>query len=167
MGKVRRARRESGASLVEFALLAPLLFALLLGMLTGGLSLSRKNSMENAVREGARFGATLPEDADWVNNVRDRVVELAGGDVDTDDVCVELIRKDDAATETTRRSTACTLDATAEPSGANVPVGQCAVKVWAQRTSELNLLFYRRDLTLDSGNVNRYEREGTPATCDG
>ncbi|MFP5580169.1 MAG: TadE family protein [Acidimicrobiia bacterium] len=70
MGESGRNRREAGASLVEFALLAPVLFALLLGMITGGLSLSRKNSMENAVREGARFGATLNEDSSWSSDVR-------------------------------------------------------------------------------------------------
>lgn len=165
MGESRRKRREQGASLVEFALLAPLLFALLLGMLTGGLSLSRKNSMENAVREGARLGATVQESSTWTAAVQARVVQLAGGDLDIADVCVELIRRTDTATEVTRQSSTGCAAPTAEPSSADVPVGQCAVKVWARRTSELNVIFFNRELTLDAFAVNRFERSGNPATC--
>lgn len=158
-------RRDQGASLVEFALLAPLIFALLLGMITGGLALSKKNSMENAVREGARLGATIPEDGNWAEAVRTRVVELAGGDLSTADVCVKLIRKADATTETPRRSTSCTLPASLEPAAANVPSGQCAVKVWARQSSDLNVIFFSRSISLDTSNVNRYERKGDPQTC--
>lgn len=158
-------RRERGASLIEFAILAPVLFALLLGMMTGGLALSKKNSMENAVREGARFGSTLPENDAWAGAVQARVIELSGGDLVASDVCVELIRKADAATETSRRSTACTLPVALEPPVPNVPAGQCAVKVWARRSSDLQVIFFSRSLTLDTSNVNRYERKGDPATC--
>lgn len=157
---------DRGASLVEFALIAPVLFALLLGMITGGLALSKKNSMENAVREGSRFGATLVESGTWATAVRDRVVELAGGDLDAGDVCVKLIQKAaDASPETVRESTSCTLPAGAEPQATNVPAGQCAVKVWARQSSDLNVIFFSRSLTLGAENINRYEREGDPATC--
>lgn len=158
-------RHDRGASLVEFALLAPIVFALLLGMITGGLALSKKNSMENAVREGARFGATLPEDDGWAAAVQARVVELSGGDLDASDVCVALIRKADATTEKTRKSSSCASAAAAEPSATNVPSGQCAVKVWARESSELNVIFFSRTLTLDTSNINRYERDGDPSTC--
>ena len=161
----RISRRDRGASLVEFALLAPLLFALLLGMITGGLALSQKNSMENAAREGARFGATLVEDNNWASTVQARVVALSDGDLQTSDICVELIRKADATIETVRRSSACTLPAAIEPAATNVPAGQCAVKVWTRRSADLNVIFFSRPVTLDTANDNRYEREGTPATC--
>lgn len=159
-----RRRSDDGASLVEFALIAPVLFALLLGMFTGGLALSRKNSMTNAVREGARLGATLQENAAWADAVRARVVEVGGGDLSIDDVCVRLIRKAGAAEES-RRSTTCTLPASVEPSSADVPDGQCAVKVWARRGSDFQVLFFRRELTLDANGTNRYERAGDPANC--
>lgn len=165
MERIRPHRFDRGASLVEFALLAPVLFALLLGMVTGGLALSTKNSMENAVREGARFGSTLPENDAWASAVQTRVVELSGDDLTAANVCVELIRKADATTETQRRSSSCALPASAEPFAANVPTGQCAVKVWARQSSELNVIFFSRSLTLDTANVNRYERAGDPATC--
>ena len=84
-------RKDRGASLVEFALLAPLLFALLLGMITGGISLSQKNSMENAVREGSRFGATLEPSANWAGDVRKRVEALSGGDLELGQICAEVV----------------------------------------------------------------------------
>lgn len=158
-------RRDGGASLVEFALLAPLLFALLLGMFTGGIAMSRNNSMTNAVREGSRLGATLPEDGSWAEAVRQRVIQLAGGDLDGSQVCVELIKKTSASAEIIRQSTSCSLAASAEPSVADVPVGQCAVKVWASRTSDLEVVFFSRVLTLQADAIARYERAGSPATC--
>jgi hypothetical protein len=162
----RRARGEGGAALVEFALIVPLVFALLFGVFTGGISLSRKNAMTNAVREGARFGATLPEDGDWAEKVRTRVIDLAGGDLDSSQVCVELIIKPNPATETSRQATSCSLDSALEPDTADVPVGECAVKVWAARESDLQVVFFSKTLELTTSSVNRYEREGEPATCE-
>lgn len=153
--------RERGASLVEFALLAPVLFALLLGMITGGLALSAKNSMSNAVREGARLGATLESDAAWHTDVRDRVVALAGGDLDDSEVCAELI---DIGANVTRRSWiggGCTLaEAPALPSSATTG---CIVRVWADRTADLNVIFFSRTLPLGANAVGIYERGGTCA----
>lgn len=159
-----RRRDTRGASLVEFALIAPLLFALLFGLITGGLSLSRKNSMENAVREGARLGATLPEDGNWASSVVSRVVELSSGDISAADVCVELVRKT-AGGETTKRASSCTLPSSVEPSSSTAADNSCVVKVWARRTSEFNFIFASRDLILDTNAISRYERTGTPVAC--
>lgn len=156
---------DTGAALVEFAIIAPLIFALILGLVTGGVSLSRKNSMTNAVREGARMGATLPEDSAWATSVRDRVTSLSGNDLVASQVCVKLIRKPTATTETVRRSAPSTCPFGGEPSSAGIPVGECAVKVWARRASDLEVLFFSRPLTLTASSVSRYEREGSPATC--
>jgi Flp pilus assembly protein TadG len=56
--KVQRLRpkKEEGASLVEFAILAPLFVVLLFGLLEFGLALYSKGMLTNASREGARFG---------------------------------------------------------------------------------------------------------------
>lgn len=161
----RRGRGENGAALVEFALIAPLVFALLLGMFTGGMALSRKNSMTNAVRESARLGATLTEDSNWAVAVRDRAVALSGGDLGTSQVCVKLIRKTSSSTEQTRKSTPSSCPFGGEPSSAGIPVGECAVKVWAQRTSDMEVVFFSKTLTLNASSMNRYERAGDPATC--
>lgn len=132
-------------------------------MITGGLALSAKNSMANAVREGGRLGATLESDASWHTDVRDRVVALAAGDLEASDVCAELI--DVGATpDVTRRSWiggGCTVaDAPALPAAAT---SGCIVRVWANRTADLNAIFFSRTLTLDADAVGIYERGDTCA----
>lgn len=162
----KHGRADNGASLVEFALLAPLVFALLLGMFTGGISLSRQNSMANAVREASRLGATLEEDADWATAVRSRVEKLAGGDLETGQICVKLVKKESDGTETDRQSTSCSAELTPEePSAADVPNGQCIVKVWAGRDSDFNVVFFSRTLQLRTDAINLYERAGESGSC--
>jgi Flp pilus assembly pilin Flp len=52
-------KNQKGASAVEFAIIAPLLFVLLFGILEGGLALYNKAVITNACREGARNGIVL------------------------------------------------------------------------------------------------------------
>lgn|GEM_PF-5108006 len=146
--------------LIEFAFLAPLLFALLLGMFTGGISLNRKSSMTNAVREGARLGATLLDSESWAISVRDRVDTLAGADLSSAQICVELAVKTAAGENILRRTPAVCPFAGAPIVPAGVQVGECVVKVWARRTSELQAVFFSRDLTLEGDAVARFERGG-------
>jgi Flp pilus assembly protein TadG len=55
---LRRFRRDQrGAAMVEFAIIAPLLFALLFGIVDYGRLFFIYNNLTNAVREGARIGA--------------------------------------------------------------------------------------------------------------
>ena len=51
-----RSKKEEGAGLVEFAILAPLFVMLLFGLLEFGLAIYNKGVITNASREGARFG---------------------------------------------------------------------------------------------------------------
>lgn len=158
----RRCGGDEGAVLIEFALMAPLIFALLVGMITGGVSLSRKNSMTNAVREGARLGATITADGLWADAVRARVVELSSGDLTTSQVCVKLVKKGPPGPTTVLQSSSCAgALAGEEPSVADVPAGDCAVLVWAQRPTEIEAVFFSMDITLDSDSVSRYERDCT------
>ena len=46
-----------------------------------------------------------------------------------------------------------------EPDIAGVPSGECAVLVWAERTSKLEAIVFSRNLTLSADTINRYERE--------
>ena len=146
----RRARGDGGAALVEFALIVPLVFALLFGVFTGGISLSRKNSMTNAVREGARFGATLPEDADWADKVQARVIDLAGRrpgrlpGVRRADHQAQPSHRDGSTGQPLRAPSTAAL----EPDTDDVPVGECAVKVWAARESDLQVIFFSKTLEL-------------------
>ena len=152
----RRARGDKGVALVEFAIVAPLVFMLILGSITAGVSLSRKNSMTNAVREGSRFGATLSNDGAWANDVRDRVLDLAAGDLTSAQVCVKLVQA--PATEIAASSCPTEL-AGLEPDVTGVTAGECAVLVWARRTSKIEAIVYSDNVTLDSRSISRYERE--------
>ncbi len=152
-----RGNDERGAALVEFAMIAPLIFALFLGMVTGGLSLGNKNSMTNAVREGARFGATLTESAAWADETRSRVLAQSGGDLTTAQVCVRLVKAPSTVRST---STGCTSAMIAlAPSLAEIPTGDCVVLVWARRTSEMQFVFASRQLILDAKSVSSFERD--------
>jgi Flp pilus assembly protein TadG len=163
----RRACRDDGAALVEFAIIMPVLVMLILGMITGGFALSQKNSMTNAVREGARLGATVPNDPDWATHTRQRVIDLAAGDLTLEQVCVQLARKD-ATGETVHQSAPVNCPAAvgtppAFPAGTGVD--DCVVKVWARRTSDLNALVFRYPLTLEATAVARFER-GVAGVCN-
>jgi len=154
----RRARGDGGAALVEFAIIAPLLFGLLLGLFSGGIALAQKNSMSSAVREAARFGATLDHGASWDDSVIDRVLDLAPEDLASNQVCARLIERGSPDTVVETSSCAATiLDDI--PDISSVPSGECAVVVWAQRQDELNAVFISRDLTLNAGSVSSYERD--------
>lgn len=159
-------RHDRGASLVEFAVLAPLLFSILLGIITGGFALATKNSMTNAVREGARVGATLPEgtgwNADWAVDVKDRVVDLAGGDLEDDEVCVQLIDASDGSLVGRYPSGGCPASMPSAPSTPGSATSGCIVKVWAQSEATLNALFFSRDLDLEAQSVGIYERDECP-----
>jgi Flp pilus assembly protein TadG len=50
-------RREEGASAVEFAIIAPLLFILLFGILQFGIAFLHVQTIRTAVREGGRLAA--------------------------------------------------------------------------------------------------------------
>jgi Flp pilus assembly protein TadG len=54
------AREERAAAMVEFAIVAPLLFMLVFGLIDVGRFMFEYHHLANAVREGARVGAVLP-----------------------------------------------------------------------------------------------------------
>lgn len=53
----RFARSDSGAAMVEFAIVLPILILFLLGIIDFGRAFFLYNNLTNAVREGARLGA--------------------------------------------------------------------------------------------------------------
>ena len=56
MGIFKKARNEGGGSLIEFAIILPLLLIFLFGIIESGLVLYNKAVITNASREGARYG---------------------------------------------------------------------------------------------------------------
>lgn len=57
INRYKKSRRERGASLVEFALLMPLLLLLVLGIVELGWLFSQNNDVRHGAREGARAAA--------------------------------------------------------------------------------------------------------------
>jgi hypothetical protein len=65
-------RGERAAALVEFAIVAPLLFLLLFGIIDAGRFLFEYNQVASAARAGARVGAVLP-----MNTAAERAIGIA------------------------------------------------------------------------------------------
>ena len=55
----RKRRSEAGTSVVEAAIVFPLMLMLVFGIAEFGISFTRWNSLTNAVREGARMGVVF------------------------------------------------------------------------------------------------------------
>lgn len=62
-------RRDTGASLVEFAILLPFLLLLVLGVVEFGFLLGESNEVRHATREGARYAAVSNPDRTGDGNV--------------------------------------------------------------------------------------------------
>jgi Flp pilus assembly protein TadG len=74
---------DKGATLVEFALIAPLLILLLLGIVEFGWKFGQFNDVRHAAREGARFAAVnAGSDQDIVNVVCGAMDLVAAGITD-------------------------------------------------------------------------------------
>lgn len=92
---------DRGASLVEFAIVLPVLVMLLLGMISSGVAYNQKLDLASAAREGARYGATLPSTQTfssgyatpntWEYGIRQYVVDRSSGSLTTAQVCVSLV----------------------------------------------------------------------------
>ena len=73
----RALRREEGASAVEMALIAPLLFMLVFGIIGFGLAFLQVQSIRTAVREGGRAAAVGAVRAD----VQAKTVDASSGSI--------------------------------------------------------------------------------------
>lgn len=174
-----RARAESGAAAVEFALVVPLLIMLLLGTISSGLSYSHSVGQNNAVREGSRFGATADASSAvasaWGDNVIQRV-----RDTQFDDpaplkttICVQLWKVGTGAIASTGKCSTpagaptltLPLTATARPAVPANSTGTCVVRVLAARRFTINIGLARWDPVDVTSSVARYERKDKVAAC--
>ena len=73
-----RKRREEGAALVEFAVLAPLLILLVLGIVEFGWLFGQFNDVRHGAREGGRFAAVASAPLDE-QDIFDRVCSAMDG----------------------------------------------------------------------------------------
>lgn len=152
----RRFGTERGASMVEFALVLPVVMALMMAIFTGGAAYFQKISLVDSAREGARYGASLKVPtggvAAWKQAVQSRVAQLSGGQLVTTDVCVDLVVP-------TGSDTSCGVS---DPAGAasdpTALTPASLVKVSVTKMVTLQFVFFVSTPTLSSKVAARYER---------
>ncbi len=108
MKREQRRRRQRGQTLVEFALILPVLLLILIGIFEFGRIIFLYANLFNAAREGARYGLTHPQDYNGIlQHAQERITltELSSGDLtvsmDTgptsSDICVMDVSNDCAS----------------------------------------------------------------------
>ena len=75
----RRRGRERGATLVEFAIIAPILFALLFGIVDFAWMLGQHQDVRHGAREGARLAAVNTDTAANMTTAVQNAMNLANG----------------------------------------------------------------------------------------
>ena len=176
MGVIRRSggwgrliRRESGAALVEMALVLPLLVMLLMGIVSAGIAYNHQLSLTHAAREAGRHAATLPVtnfgsmDA-WLDAVAQRALDDGVGTLDPSVpgffVCVAFVhpngttsldstRSRTGGTTGTYGSSACFTDGR--------PNDERRVQVRVGRDVDFNAVVFETTINLDSEAVSRFE----------
>lgn len=87
------AKRQEGQSIIEFALVLPLLLILLLGIVEFGFIFNTHVTLVHSAREGARYGAVLPnpDASENQDQIKDRVINTATGlGLERDNVQVQV-----------------------------------------------------------------------------
>lgn len=166
-------RDDRGASLVEFALVLPLILMLVVGMVSAGIAYNAQLSLTHAAREAGRYGATLPvinstyptNLNEWLDAVAARAVEDAAGDLDPGtpgrSICVAYVHPaGTGAQDQTRRrvedaSGVITDGSTCFADGR--PDNERRVQVEVERVVDFEALLFVTTLTLDSSATARFE----------
>lgn len=155
---------DQGIALVEFALVAPLLFTLLLGITTAGSAYNSDIQLTHATREGARFGATIPQNqafssGTWATNVRTLVMERSANEFEAADVCVALVRGDTPTVYVSTGKTAAyysTTGAACYDDSGNGETG-LRVQVSTSSTRTIETGFWSTDVTLKANATAKHE----------
>ena len=159
-------RDEGGASLVEFALVLPLILMLVLGLVSAGIAYNDKITLTHAARESARFAATFPISNSasleaWLAAVEARALADAAGSLDPGTpglyICIAYVFPDGSgANDSTKRrlngapgSADCFTDGR--------PSTERRVQIEIGRDTELEALFFSTTIGLKSQAVSRFE----------
>ena len=140
--------------MVEFALVLTLVVGIALATFTGGIAYFRKVTVVDATREGARYGASLAVDtdpgalSDWEQSVKDRVVQVAAGEVAATQVCAKLVYPNGG-------SDCGVLD----PPGASAETSIRIVKVSVAVPATFEFVVWTMARTLTGKVAARYERD--------
>jgi Flp pilus assembly protein TadG len=162
----RNKKDERGASLVEFALILPVLAAITFGMLSAGVVYNHKMDVTHASREGARYGATVPAaqctptsncgGLTWADLVQSVVAERSFGDVTATDsqVCVALVT---GANSVYSPSSSYSTDGTTCYDDGGADTGE-RVHVKITKTGDkINAVLFRANVTLTSKATAKFE----------
>jgi Flp pilus assembly protein TadG len=76
---LRRSDADRGQTLVEFALIIPIVLLMMLGLFDLGRIVFINNSLSDGARNGARHAATRPRDADYCARIDDAVRSATRG----------------------------------------------------------------------------------------
>jgi len=76
---VKWQKRDRGQDLVEFALIAPVLFLILFGIIEFGVAVWSYNTMAQAAREGARAGIVIKDAAERQNTATQVATDYVQG----------------------------------------------------------------------------------------
>lgn len=165
----RRVKDDTGASMVELALVLVLLMMLLVGTVSAAMAFGRGNSIQNAAREASRFGATYPAPDDnpdvdnwgeWLGEVRDVARAAASGDLDASVpgsfICVAHL--DGASTESLEDAGGTVTQPDTECFSDGRPADEPRVQVVVQRDTEFQAIVFSTDVTLSADASARYER---------
>jgi Flp pilus assembly protein TadG len=163
----RRARSDSGASAVEFALILPLFLILVFGTISAGFGFERWINVTQAARETSRFAATYPVPVtgmnDWFTKINSVAVEAAGIDTTKPSsyfICIRFVNDaGPALTPATEMRTYGTLSTAGSSCTGSTNNGDNRVEVVIQRSIDFNLLIAPPNVTIPvtGDNTTRFE----------
>jgi hypothetical protein len=160
--------RERGASLVEFALVLPLMLMIIVGLVSAGAAYNLKITLTHAAREAARYATILPIPADaddgtpginiWLTDVRDHMLADAEGALDSGNpvYCIAFVDLNESGTDTMHIDQAGTIGA-GSCFGDGRGDSEWRVQVAVQRDTDFNALFFSKTITMATQAVSRYE----------
>ncbi|MEY2420985.1 MAG: hypothetical protein QOI95_1052 [Acidimicrobiaceae bacterium] len=177
MPRSQRAKGDSGAVLVEFAITLPLLVMLLLGMFTGGLAWNQKLATTNGVREGSRFGATLGVSSAscssgagtldcWLKQVADVTQSASEGELGSSvasrNICVAYVYPTGATANDRTKALVRTASGDSITTGATCfsdgrPDTERRVQVTGSRQATIEFMLFTLTPTLSTESVTRFE----------
>ena len=160
---------ERGASLVEFALILPLLAAITFGMLSSGVVYNHKLDVTHAAREGARYGATVPLEQcnptsncggkTWAQLVQAVVAERSFGDVTASQVCVALVTGANSVYSSASLGSShysSTAGSTCYDDGDSDTGNRVHISI-TKTGDKINAVLFKADVTLTSKATAKYE----------
>lgn len=148
--------------MVEMAFVFVLLVMLLVGTVTSAIAFSQNNSIENAAREASRYAATLPDPATatWFEDVigvaREGAQGNLDGGVDGQYICVAFYNGSWSRETETSGSPSGIQGGDCYTDG--LPSDQSRVQVVTRRDTEIQVVVFSPDVTLEAQAAARYER---------